>query len=245
MGAIKSRSLPAIVLLVVALLFACGDDDSEPVPGAGSPFYLEATITVVDRSPTVGTALPTPVASESTTVSHVRWWNRDVTHARWELPGFLIVFDGEAAWIYEESANTYTRGPLPETPDGSVGVGIPGVSVLLGPTNTPDLATFIANLQDGRFDTVATAGYETVLGRRVTIVEARPASRSATDSGPEVAHGTVRLFVDEETMLILRYEVADSVSDVVAVVTRLDHPVDIPGPLLAFEPPSGATETTP
>ncbi len=217
-----------------------------------SRFYLEAEVTVVDRSTTVGTNL---APEEQERISHLRWWQRDATHARWELPGFVGVLDGRDLWFYNEEENTYGKQPLPDLPPGATTAGVP-VSVTLGPANAASRDEFLQQLKDRGADTVSVVGHETVLGRRVTIIEMSPASRSesrSSDSGggssptatPEIeAHGTVRYWLDEERMLVLRYEVRDDVADITAAVTRLDYPADIPDDIVRFEPPAGAREGT-
>jgi len=237
----------SVVAVAGSLLLTAGDD---PRAGSGpQPFYLEAEVTVVDRSSTAGTSLP---PSEEVRTSALRWWHRDATHARWELPGFMGVLDGRDLWFYDEEQNSYASQPLPDFPAGTVTAGIP-ISILLGPANAADRGDFIQQLRDRGADSVSVVGKEKVLGRRVTVIEARPASRSESQtssssgaSTPTVAaHGTVRYWLDEERMFVLRYEVRDDVQDVTAVVTRLDYPADIPDAVVTFEPPAGAVEAIP
>jgi len=243
----------AILLVVAAagaVLVAGGDGDGSA--GELEPFYLEAEVIVVDRSTTVGTNLP-PSGEEEEHTSHLRWWHRDATHARWELPGFTGVLDGRDMWFYDEEQNTYSKQPLPDLPPGATTAGIP-VSVTLGPANAANREEFMEGLKDRGADRVAIVGEDTVLGRRVTVIEMSPASRSESRSSdsrggssptatPEIeATGTVRYWLDEERMLVLRYEVRDIVADITASVTRLDYPADIPDDVVTFEPPPGATE---
>jgi len=230
------HGLAVLAVAIGLLLAACGDSE-EPADAPAQPFYLEAEVVVLSRAATIGTNLPP--AGETTTTA-IRWWNRDARHARWELGGVVGVLDGERIWIYASE-------PLPPVPEGFVAWSLP-MSLLIGPTNTADLDAFMADLRT-RADTVATAGSQPVLGRDTTIVEARPASRSSSQggSGPEVerSHGSVRYWVDEERMFVMRVEVRDEVRDADAVVTRLDYPAEIADDVIEFVPPPGAIEVRP
>lgn len=238
------RDLAALAVAIGLLLTACGGDSEAPADAAAQPFYLEADVVVGSRAATIGTNRPP--ASETTTTA-IRWWNRDARHARWELGGLTGVLDGKRIWIHARDANTFSSEPLPPLPDGFVAWSLP-MSLLIGPTNTADLDAFMADLRT-RADTVAVAGSETLLGRMATIVEARPASRSSSQggSGPEVesSHGSVRYWVDEERMFVMRVEVRDEVQDADAVVTRLDYPAEISDDVIEFVPPPGAIEVRP
>lgn len=245
--------LGVLVLVVIVVAMVVTEGDGEGGASGLEPFYLEAEITVVDRSGTAGTNLPSSDEGAVRT-SYLRWWYRDATHARWELPGFVGVLDGDDMWFYDEERNTYTKHALPDVPAGTVTVSIPGASIVLGPVNAAGRDDFIQQLKVRGAEEVAEAGEETVLGRRVTIIEMSPASRSESQSSsggggssptatPVVeAHGTVRYWLDEERMFVLRYEVRDPVMDVTAAVTRLDYPADIPDDVVTFEPPPGAEE---
>lgn len=238
-------SLIALATAIGLFVAACGDgNDAKSAGEQAQPFYLEAEVVVVSRAETTGTNLP---PANETTTSEIRWWNRDLRHARWELGGIAGVLNGERISIYDEDANTYTTGPIPPLPKEFVAWSLP-ISVLIGPANSADLDAFVVDLRTRFSESVTVAGSDELLGRRVTVIEGRPASRSSSEGAGqrlvEASQGVVRIWLDEERMMILRYQVEDEVLDVDAVVTLLDYPAEIPDDIVRFEPPPGATLTT-
>jgi outer membrane lipoprotein-sorting protein len=237
----------------LVLLTACTSSAAETAPGS---FYLEATVTVTGDE----------AGAHEEVITHLRWWSESVDRWRWELDqtgtdarsdGSFSLSDGDTVWYYDASANTYQRTEPFDLPEGAVAMPLP-FSILFGPTNTPTLDDFIAQLEELGVDTeVVVAGHETVLGRETTVVEFRPtwhsSSASASAGDPtatptEVTEsgGVGRLWVDEERRFILRSEIdgEDFGQNALLEVTRLDFDPPMDGELFEFDPPPGAVEVT-
>jgi outer membrane lipoprotein-sorting protein/DNA-binding CsgD family transcriptional regulator len=250
---------------LVAWLAVTGDEP--PVAGSDLPgsFYMEASIVVrsdpspqdIGRSPAEQTS-PTANAAEKRFA--LRWWYQDVDHGRWEVDALtpsldqrniVVVCDGKEQWFYDSAQNTFTEDPLQPMPAG-LKVRYLGLSELLDPYPASTLDEFMTALRGDRSDThVVRAGEETMLGRKTTIVELSPATRSSTTSpgGPttESGSGTVRFWIDTAAMFVLKTELKDDAGSgqgYVAEVTKLEAPSSIPAAKLRFQPPKGAKRTT-
>ncbi len=255
-------SVAAVAVAAIAVGFYAARDHE---PGAPGEFYLEARVEVVDRTRGDGVSLPgaTPTAQDAEiTVSTIRWWSKDRDHARWEIESdrdgtetaTTVVVDGTWQWVYSGPTNTYSRSAIPELPNG-VQTRPLALSAFVGPIGVPSKEAFLDGLREsGSFDFVREAGNATVLGRKTTIIEFGPASRSSSsapgDPTPgaitlqpiETSGGVVRVWLDEERMVAMRYEVEGSPrAEVLAEVVQLDWDVAVPAPRLVFDPPPGAT----
>ena len=255
----------AAAVAAIAVGFLAASDDQAAASGA---FYLEARIEVADRSRTVGTNIAgaTPAADDAEiTVSTLRWWSRDRDHARWEIASdsdgtrtdTTVVVDGTWQWVYSRATNTYSKSAIPELPEG-VETRPLALSLFVGPVGVPSKEAFIEGLRESAsIDFVREAGTATVLGRETTIIEFGPASRSTASQGSAspggsppagatppatvTSSGVVRMWLDEERMVAMRYVVEDSPAEVRAEVVRLDWNAPVAAQKLVFEPPQGAT----
>jgi hypothetical protein len=122
------------------------------------------------------------------------------------------------------------------------------------------VATFIEQWRTRANGTeVRRTGEDTVLGRRVEVIEIRPAWRSSSGSdaargpsappatagaGTETSGGVVRVAIDPERMFIMRWEVdgeGGGASYRVEVVA-LDYGASVESSRFVFDPPPGASE---
>ncbi|MCL4243424.1 MAG: hypothetical protein KJ048_18895, partial [Dehalococcoidia bacterium] len=245
--------------------FLAASDDKPAAPGE---FYLEARIEVVDRTRgdgvTVSGATPDTDTETETTVSTLRWWSKDRDHARWEIESdrdgtrtdTTVVVDGAWQWVYSGATNTYSKAAMPDLPDG-VETRPLALSAFVGPIGVPSKVAFLDSLRDfANLDFVRETGTATVLGRKTTIIEFGPASRGSTSqvSAPlgasppaaptqpatETSSGVVRVWLDEERMVAMRYVISGSRADVQAEVLQLDWNAPVAARKLVFEPPAGA-----
>lgn len=257
----------AMAVAAIAVGFLAASDDEPAAPG---DFYLEARIEVVDRTRgdgvTVSGATPTPdtETETETTVSALRWWSKDRDHARWEIESdrdgtrtdTTVVVDGAWQWVYSSATNTYSKSAIPDLPDG-VETRPLALGAFVGPIGVPSKAAFLDLLRDSAdFDFVRETGTATLLGRKTTIIEFGPASRGSTSQGSaplgaspsaaptppatETSSGVVRVWLDEERMVAMRYVISGSRADVQAEVLELDWNAPVPARKLVFEPPAGA-----
>ena len=246
-------------------LLGAGDDR----PAAPGEFYLEARIDVADRSggdsATVSGA--TPAAGEAeTTVSTLRWWSKDRDHVRWEIESqkdggstgpTAVVVDGTWQWVYSGATHTYSKSAIPELPAG-MEIRPLALSAFVGPAGLPSKQALIEAFgETGDFDFMREAGRATILGRKTTIIEFGPVSRGSTSqwvtptggdgtptvpqSATETSSGIGRIWLDEERMVVMRYEIDDTSVRARAEVVRLDWNTPVPGSRLVFEPPPGAS----
>lgn len=256
----------AVAVAAIAVGFYTTKDSEPAAPGE---FYLEARIEVVDRTRgdgvTVSGATPDTDTETETTLSTLRWWSKDRDHARWEIEsdrdgtrtGTTVVVDGTWQWVYSSATNTYSKAAIPDLPDG-VETRPLALGLFVGPVGAASKQAFLEGLRESaNLDFVREAGTGTVLGRVTTIIEFGPASRSSTNQGSaplggspptgvtpaatETSSGMVRVWLDEERMVAMRYVVEDSPAEVRAEVVRLDWDTPVPARQLLFEPPQRAT----
>jgi DNA-binding CsgD family transcriptional regulator len=252
------------IAVVVGLLAAGGDRRAAP-----EEFYLEARIDVADRSRGDGVTVPgaTPEPPDvATTVSTLRWWAKDGDHARWEIENrkddgstetTAVVVDGTWQWVYSGVTHTYSKSAIPELPDGVEIRPLP-LGAMIGPAGLPSIRALMEAFREtGDFDFIREAGTATILGRKTTVIEFGPVSRGSTsqwgtpaggDSNqaapqpiPESSSGVARIWLDEERMVVMRYEIDDSSVRARAEVVRLDWNTPVAGSRLVFEPPPGAS----
>jgi outer membrane lipoprotein-sorting protein len=242
-----STVLAAVAVGGVVLGLWLGDS-STPQSRPSEPFWLEATVTVEDWARTIGTPLP---EDAHRTASRLTWLYQSNERYRYRVESASdaegdrlseVVADGSSLWVYDGASNAYHRGPL--TPGPSEAVPYPAVSVLLGPAPAGGREALLAAL-NGRNQPefyAAVKGEETMLGRRVSVIEFSPVSTSSGADGAERHEGTGRIWLDEDRMVILRYDIDSEAQMVSAVVTRFEQPFDHPGNAFRFVPPAGAAE---
>ena len=258
MGALKWAGAGAAVIAGVAVLAALTRNDTSN-SGELPPFYLEARIEVTDRSGSVGASLPGYAGMEVFRTSDLKWWQEDIKRGRWEVSnsdefnstGTLVVADGKDEWIFSGESETYTRQPLQDLPSDFRTRPL-GLSMLIGPGFYGDATQFLDSLKGwgGPDATLKRIGSETVLGRKTTIYEFSPAVKSSSGRpGPtgeivetETGDGFVRIWLDEERVVVMRYASESSSADVFAEVTMLDWDADNPDTAYRFDIPPGATE---
>jgi outer membrane lipoprotein-sorting protein len=223
-----------------------GSSNREDTPFA--PFWLEAEITVESWSRTIGTPLP---EVPYVTTSALTWLYRSNERYRYRVESQSdaegdreteVVADGSNLWIYDGISNVYQRESL--IPGPAEYVPYPAMSVFLGPAPARSRDELLTTLNPGKQpeSRIAVIGEETMLGRKVTVIEFSPASASSDGSGGERHEGTGRIWLDEDAMVILRYEIDSEVQGVSAVVTRFDSGVKHGKDAFRFKPPAGATE---
>lgn len=251
-----------LLLLVASMLLtlACTDDED----GDAGNFYAEIRVEVEPQPDDPLAHIGSAAVSTS-----IRWWHSDEPQRwRWEFEATgpsldagtrVTVFDGASSWGYDDRSLTYS-----EEQDFGLPAGVvlsPTFSAPVGPANAPDIDTFIEEWRGRGGDAdIRRVGEDTVLGRRVEIVEIRPAWRSSSDSATAPSDGTatstpapssadesggvVRVAIDPERMFVMRWEV-DGEGDgqsYRAEVVSLDYGASIDASRFAFDPPTDATE---
>jgi hypothetical protein len=214
------------------------------------PFHLEATIAVDEQSG--GYDLP----ASSLWVEHssgvLRWWYIDADHWRWEYEqrqpaidaGVTVVWvNGAVTRTYDSRTNTYQDAPTFRPPDGQVFA--PSAIRWVGPVPYPDQAAFVqAFTADGRVD-VQLAGNESLLGRRVAVIDSAPAviTSAASSSGTSGTQGigTARTWLDADRMFVLK-TVVDLGNGLghTFVVTKLDYDAAIARDATRYPMPADA-----
>ena len=246
------------VAVLALVLAACDGGEASTTRDS---FYAEVA---VDAEPQADDPLARIDAGQQSSV--IRWWYAsDPQRWRWEFETRggniddgtrVVVFDGESVWTYDNRSRTYQQEPAMELPAGMV--LSPTFSAPVGPANAADLEAFM-ELWGGREGTEARLGGEdTVLGRPVQIVEIRPAWRSSSGSssapGPgqtpvpeenvETSGGVIRVAVDTERMLVMRWEVdgEGGGQSYRAEIVALEEEPSIEASVFEFTPPEGATQ---
>jgi DNA-binding CsgD family transcriptional regulator len=185
----------AAVGVVVVLALSQGDDSARSgVP----PFYLEATVSFVDNSESIGTniagAAPPPSAVERREET-LRWWSRDRDHARFEVettsPAIdsgtkTIVVDGTNQWVFGDTTNSYEKSPMAEVP-AEIKVRPFTLGIFDGPwplpaTTIEEVLGQVRGFSQGEGH-AAIVGHETILGRDTTIIEFGPTASRGSNAG--------------------------------------------------------------
>ena len=247
-----------LILLITAVVAVSCISASDVVPGS---FYLEATITVIDDR---------DGAAHSEVTTKVRWWSESSERWRWEVDqtgadefsgdGSFSLSDGENVWFYDPRSNSYQRTEPFALPDSFVATPFPA-AVLFGPANAPSLDDVAADfkLRDPEIEVVV-AGLEEVLGVQAALVDYRPTWRSSSatatlDSsgsqnnvpGEAESGGIGRMWVDLDTMFVLRHEIdgGSNMQYVLVELTHLEHNVEFEDGRFEFVAPDGAAEEAP
>lgn len=250
------------VLLAICLLFAlsaCSDGESDL-----NGFYAEIEVEVTSPPADLFSEIKQDAGSTA-----IRWWHSSEPRRwRWEIEtagatidaGTLItVFDGQSLWEYDDRSRTYTRREPLDLPEGAV--LSPSFSAPVGPANAADVEAFMEQWrQRGAGADVRRAGDDSVLGRRVEVIEIRPAWRFSSGSssagsgaaatstpGPsagETAGGVVRVAIDPARMFIMRWDVdgEGGGQSYRAEVVSLDYDAPIDAARFDFDPAADAKE---
>lgn len=214
------------------------------------PFYLEATVTVYDQSRDTLDLHPSDAGRKVVNQKALRWWYQDADHTRWEIdqlrpalrygPSSTLVVDGTNTWLFDRDTNAYTKGDLSHWP-AEDGLRPPAEVIMVGPARVRDLQGWVTRLStwgNGRQPSAIIA-QETLLGRRVAVIEYGRQDTYDRGNGTTGLTGLNRMWVDVRTLQILRHETDNG--RFVAEVTRLDDESPIPAEMLRVALPAGAT----
>jgi outer membrane lipoprotein-sorting protein len=219
--------------LVVYLLLGAGSEVSLAPGPDDTSFYLEAEVVVL------GPASDGIRAEEA--YSTLQWWYVRRSLWRWRIdtddgqeePRTLIgVADGKYVWVHDSDTATYTRVSIKDRPSSE----LPS-SVLLGAV---DIAALTERWQAQGVN-LNSGGAGRHLGREAQVIEYSPTWRSG-GSGGELSGGIGRIWIDDETGLVLRnlvdggvaYEYLD------ARVTLLELSPRVDRGMFRFEAPEGS-----
>ena len=141
-----------------------------------------------------------------------------------EEAGTIAVSDGEFMWIFDPKTNTVMKMEMPDTP-------------ILGEMDYTGIVTGFLNETN-----VSLLGVEEIDGRSAYVLEASPKEEG---EGIQLVDG-MKLWVDKETWMPLRYEMYDSNGDMMMELEIRDLEVNqsIPDSEFVFEVPEGATVKT-
>ena len=226
--------------LIALVLLSRSSGDTLLTPGEeDNRFYLEATIVVLGPVSADGAR---PEESNST----VQWWYVRPGVWRWQLdvesptedPRTLLgVADAKDVWTYESVDNTYTRVSLKTNPYP----GLP-LSLFLGPLDVDEL---VARWESSDIS-VRSGGSNRFMGRDAQVLEYSPTWRSS-ESGVDRSGGIGRIWIDDETGLIVRNLVDGGASNqyMDGRVTLLELEPHFDVNTFHFEVPNGATRVEP
>ncbi|MDY9926869.1 outer membrane lipoprotein-sorting protein [Methanosarcina sp.] len=141
-----------------------------------------------------------------------------------EEAGTIVVSDGEFMWTYDPKTNTVMKMELPDTP-------------ILGEIDYVGIISALLNETD-----VSRIGMEEIDGRPAYLLETSPKEEG---EGIQLVD-RVKLWVDKETWMPLRYEMYDSSGDLMMELEIHDLEINtgIPDSEFVFEVPEGATVKT-
>ncbi|WP_048159637.1 outer membrane lipoprotein-sorting protein [Methanosarcina sp. WWM596] len=141
-----------------------------------------------------------------------------------EEAGTIAVSDGEFMWTFDPKTNTVMKIEMPDTP-------------VLGEIDYVGMISELLNKTD-----VSLLGMEEIDGRPTYLLEANPKEEG---EGLLFVDG-MKLWVDKETWMPLRYEMYDSDGDLMMELEIRDLEVNagIPDSEFVFEVPEGATVKT-
>ena len=254
---VAGGGLGIVAAVLVAAFFIMGTgDETAADPNGVSPFHIQIRVEVCCDE------------AQSPRVSVVDWRYRDNRHYRWTIENkneagddvrIEAVADGEDRWLHQLPENTYSRMAISDEM-ARYFPSLP-ISALIGPVpyETVDelMAAFPPGANPAKFSRIV--GEDVVLGRKVTIIEFGPtwssSSSSAPSGGPTVdkSGGTGRLWIDETTMIVLRFETgmpdpvrvgtdlpgAEEEQTIIVEVTSLTFE-DSADAVFRFVPPAGA-----
>ncbi len=149
---------------------------------------------------------------------------KTVTMEPEEEAGAIVVSDGEIMWTYDPKTNTVMKMEMPETLDAGEMDYVGIIGEFLSETD------------------VSLLGMEEIDGRSAYLLETSPKEEG---EGIQLLDG-VKLWVDKETWMPLRYEMYDSEGGLMIELEIRDLKVNqgIPDSEFVFEVPEGATVKT-
>ncbi len=220
-------ALAAAVAVVVLL-----DPGARATPrAAGAPFYLEMGSTF-------------------------RWWYQSNDRWRWEVGSAApvgartYVDDGTTEWTsVAGGVPAYTCVPAQTS---ARTIRAPAFLLPIGPVAAPNVRSLIDHWPAAA-GALRVVGHDRMLGRAVDVLEYRATADVGLVHGPPpgphlvVGSGVGRLWVDPETMVILRarFDPADGGPSLSETVTRFEQGVAIDPALFASPVPAGATVAEP
>ncbi len=141
-----------------------------------------------------------------------------------EEAGTMVVSEGEVMWTYDPKTNTVMKMEMPDTP-------------VLGEMDYAGIIGEFLNETD-----VSLLGMEEIDGRSAYLLETSP---KGDGEGIQLVDG-MKLWVDKETWMPLRYEMYDSDGSLMIELEIRDLKVNqgIPDSEFVFEVPEGATVKT-
>jgi len=205
-------ALLAILLGAAVSLAAACSDSAQQDQTSPPPFFLTAQIEVLNDD-------------QALIRSTLTWWHAEAGRWRYDLDAGG--HDGEPPKrhsVFGAGHEVVTRAG---TAFERIDVGHPAPprllsALLLGPVEARSLDEFIEFLNDLAGEPNATVlRRESLLGRDTTIVEVEPAFRGEANGVP-TANGSVRYWIDETTMIILRAELDTDEAHALAEVIALD-----------------------
>ncbi|MGH2609582.1 MAG: LuxR C-terminal-related transcriptional regulator [Tepidiformaceae bacterium] len=230
----------AVVAIGVAILLPSGDDAPQDVRlTPNQPFVLEAVVKKFDRSRRADAPPDQASAHQVVEDEHeVTWSHRDSAHTRWDTvqtksfdgrwESTSFVADGQREWTIHPGTAEYR----PVEPGAQRAVF---TLTTFGPTYQPDIPSLMASLLPRGQLHVEIVGHEVVLGRETVIIE-YGAEMTYSWNGHEYLTGLMRMWVDPETMMILRHDV-DS-GRFLAEVTSLEYAATLDDQVFAYTPPA-------
>ncbi len=134
------------------------------------------------------------------------------------------VSDGEFMWTYDPKTNTVMKMEMPDTPGAEEMDYVRIIGEFLSETD------------------VSLLGLEEIDGRSAYLLETSPKEE---EEGTQMVHG-VKIWLDRETWMPLRYEMYDSSGDLMIELEIRDLEINkgIPDSEFVFEIPEGATVKT-
>ena len=133
------------------------------------------------------------------------WWFEPPGRWRWEIANALRVTtgvsDGEHWWFYRSDEHAYT---IRQAPAGASPAFLP-VSLFVGPMPQANVDEFV-DLLAARVGWADSVGEERLLGRDVTVIE-YGVGGDTDHEARERAEGSARVWIDPQTMFVLRHEI--------------------------------------
>jgi DNA-binding CsgD family transcriptional regulator len=259
LGSLKWIAATAVVAAAAIGLLALFSRPAEKAEGELPAFYLEARLESYYPADSIATNVSGVEFPPERRVTLVRWWNRDFDHLRIEVETLepadeagtdIIVVDRSEQTYFRDATNTYSRTPSYVFPEGSKPRVRPwSMASFIGPWMSP-VASIDKVMEQLRTSsdnnvtrTVQIVGHERLLGMPATIVELSPATSSTNTDGVVTSSGSIRYWIDEERMVVLR-QVADlgGNGEYSIEVTNLEWDAKVEDEQIRFDPPSGAQQ---
>jgi DNA-binding CsgD family transcriptional regulator len=240
-AAAGTAAIAAVAIGAAILLPSGGDAPGQVRLRPNQPFVLEARVVKYDRARMANKPMPEAALHQvEEQVHEVEWRHRDSAHTRWDAvhkksvdnrwESTSFVADGQREWHINDG--TATVRPVEPGAERSV-----FTLTTFGPTHKPDIPSLMAALLSGGASQmhVEIVGLEVLLGRDCVIIE-YGTEMTYEWRGNEYLTGLMRMWVDPETMMILRHDV-DS-GRFLAEVTSLEYGVTLDDAVFAYAPPA-------